>query len=119
MSRMSYGELKDRRRAMEKTRRDERHRKKTELKPKADKIRAQIQYYVKTCGLTTRQISQFSGLEFSTVDKFIRGYNKSVNIHMLSALATVAGYEIKVVPIDPHNDKYRQERRLPPEPLEK
>jgi len=49
----------------------------------------------------------------------MRGYNKSVNIHMLSALATVAGFELNVVPIDPHNDKYRNERRMPPAPLEK
>ena len=107
MPRMSYTERKERRRQKDKARRVERQRKKAELKPKGDKIRAQIQSYVKTCGLTRRQISQFSGLEYSTVDKFFRGYNKSVNIHMLTALATVAGYEIKVVPLDPHEDKLR------------
>jgi len=117
MPRFSYSELKERRAQRDNALREERRRNKKELKPIGDRIRAKLMRCVKDCGLTKKQISQATGLEYSTVDKFLRGYNKSVNIHMLAALATVAGYEIKIEPIDPKRDKYRQERRLPPPPV--
>jgi len=81
----------------------------------ADRLRE----HLLNCGLTKRQISQLAGLDFSTVDKFLRGYDISIKSDTIVALADVAGFDVKFVRKEPQNDKFRSSRRLPPPEIPK
>ena len=98
--------------------REERNRRKTESVAEAKNLVALLIRHLHDCGLDKKKLSQFSGLELATVSKILKGYNKGMNITTFSSLAKAAGYKIELVPMDPREDVFRQERRLPPPPID-
>ena len=118
MSRMSYSEQKDSRQAKDKALREKRKARKKKIVQDTNLMMKKLRKILRDCGLTRRQISQFSGLEFSTVDKIMRGYGKALNVISLNALLKAAGYYLEIKPKTPRNDEFRQERRLQPPPIE-
>ena len=111
--RMTYSERKERRRQKEKTLREERERHKNENTMVAKKLIADLRDRLKNCGLTPKQIAQCAGLEFSTVDKLFRGYNKALNVNTFVALWEAAGFDLKPTPKKPGKDRFRIQRRVP------
>ena len=73
---------------------------------------------VAECGLTAIQISEFSGLDSTTIRRFLKTYSASARMETFLALLRVAGYTIEIKPVDPHDDDFRKYRRVALPPLE-
>lgn len=80
------------------------------------KLKDEIKKAVAECGLDVKFIAKMSGLNRSTVERYIKG-RTGAYLDNLEALLEVAGYKLTLTPIDPYQDKYRSQRRLPPPPL--
>lgn len=85
---------------------------------RAGSFEARIRNAVKNCGLTNMQIANFSGLDHSTVIRFMKGRHRGIRMESIVAMALVAGYELKLEGISPKRDVYRSLRRLPPPPID-
>ena len=85
--------------------------------PDAVKITAKVVAFLETCGLTEKQIFEFSGLDRKTVSRIMKQYNKAPNLNTLAPLVRVAGYRLELVPLDPRVDKFRSSRLFPPPPI--
>jgi predicted transcriptional regulator len=81
------------------------------------KLKDEIKNAVSECGLDVKFMAKMTGLNRSTVERYIKGQTGS-NLDKLETLLEIAGYKLTLTPIDPHMDKYRSQRRLPPPPLD-
>ena len=77
----------------------------------------QIRRKISACGLTLGQLSNFSGVVKSGITRIRRGQNQSARFSTIVQLLGAAGYRLEIVPIEPHDDEYREYRRLKPPPL--
>ena len=84
---------------------------------RARAFEARARNALKNCGLTNMQIANFSGLDHSTVIRFMKGRHRAVRMESVVALMAVAGYDLKLEEISPKRDVYRSLRRLPPPPI--
>ena len=93
-----------------------RHRKKREPDQDTINLTYRVMKVVKDCGLTPRQILDFSGMDKATVSRLLHGKNKTPRLSTLLPILRIAGYRLEIVKLDPKEDKYRSERRfaLPP-----
>ena len=81
------------------------------------KLKDEIRVAVCECGLSVKYMAKASGLNRSTVERYWKGHRGSY-LDKLEKLLDVAGYRLKLVPTDPHQDKYRSDRRFAPSPLD-
>ena len=116
--RMTRKERKERTRQRNAKLREERKARKKHYALEGKKLIVDLRERLQNCGLTKRQISQFAGLDFSTVDKFLRGYDITAKSDTLCALADVAGFDVKFIRKQPQKDNFRKSRRLPPPEIE-
>jgi len=76
---------------------------------------SQTRMIVKNCGLDQIQVSDFSGLGASLVSRFMnRRISPKVQFGTIVSLLFAAGYRIKLERMDSKEDKFYDERRLPP-----
>ena len=82
----------------------------------ARSLQDEIRSCVENCGLSKTAISVHSGVMPSTISHITRKYHPAARLETIVAVLRVAGYKIKIVPVDPKEDEYRSERRvsLPP-----
>jgi len=116
---MTRQERKERTRQRNAKLREERKVAKKHYALEGKKFADRLREHLLNCGLSKRQISQFAGLDYSTMDKFLRGYDIAIKSDTLVALADVAGFDVKFIRKEPQNDNFRSSRRLPPPKIEK
>jgi len=118
MARKSYREVQERRAELRRKRAEVRKLTKSVSKRKSKEFHDALKAAIAECGLNAVQISDFSGLDSTTIRRFLKTYSASARMETFIALLRVAGYTIDIKPIDPHKDDFRQYRRVALPPLD-
>lgn len=85
----------------------------------AQQLMSELRNAVNNCGLKDSQVGDFSGIDPATVARVMRSYHRSARFTTVVGILKAAGYRFKIIPIEPHEDEFRYERRFAPPPLEK
>ncbi len=85
---------------------------------KTKRLMVKLRTALSKAGLKQMQVSDFSGVDPSTIVKLRQGWHKTVRLTTFVSIAEVCGYEVKLVPKDPYDDILREYRvkKLPPLP---
>jgi len=115
---VSQGNKRKRRDALRARHRETRAKNRSKNEVISKRLHSRLRSYVSHCGLNRIQISDFSGLVPSKITEFLRGYKGGLRFTSFVSLANVAGYELRLVKLDPRKDEYREHRRFAPPPLD-
>lgn len=118
MAKKSYAEIMKRQTELRRKKAEVRKRTKAVSKSKSKVFHDTLKAALAECGLTAIQISDFSGLDPTTIRRFLKKYSPSSRMETFVALLRVAGYTIEIKPVEPREDDFREYRRVGLPPLD-
>ena len=68
-------------------------------------------------GMTRRRLHDITGVDLGAISRISTGRHYNAKLSTIADLLYAAGFELKLEPIAPYIDKYRNERRYRPAPL--
>jgi len=72
---------------------------------------------IRDCGLRLSRLNEITGIDPSSISQIRNGNHYGARLETIVDLLYAAGYEIKLEPIDPYEDKFYSERLRPNPPL--
>lgn len=118
MSRESLEKWQAKREEKKRKNREERAAARREHVSEVRSLMAQVRRAVRNSGLTQTQIARFTGVVKSAITRIMKTNHETARFDTIVRLLAATGHRIEIVPIDPHQDKYRHLRKLTPPPLE-
>ena len=113
----TYEEGKAKKEVRQKAHKEKRVENRKKFKAIAQTMQNEIRAHLENCGLSKTAVSVHSGVMPATISHITRKYHPSARLETIIAVLHVAGYKMQIVPLDPKEDEYRSERRLPLPPV--
>jgi len=104
--------------ARKKAAKDRRAESKKHWESEAKRLLNQLRGIVPECGLTEKQLSEYSGVVRSSIKRVMNRRFTSARFDTVVQLLGAAGYRLEIVKLDPNEDYCRSERMFHLLPIE-
>jgi len=104
--------------ARKKAAKDRRVENKKHWESESKRLLGELRRIVPKCGLTEKQLSEYSGVVRSSIKRVMNPRFTSARFDTVVELLGAAGYRLEIVELDPKEDYCRSERLFPPPPIE-